>query len=106
MAEVEEVVGELERGRGGRGRIRTAKVKNKAPAPIQITAEQLLREAMVRQDAEPKPPKQKITDPEELADYRLRKRKSYEDQIRRNRNNIGVWLKYASWEETQKEFER
>jgi hypothetical protein len=45
-------------------------VKNKSAAPVQITAEQILREALERQEAEPKPPKQKITDPEELADYR------------------------------------
>lgn len=29
-------------------------VKNKAPAPIQITAEQILREAVEKQDSEPK----------------------------------------------------
>lgn len=45
-------------------------MKNKSAAPIQITAEQILREALERQEAEPKAPKQKITDPEELADYR------------------------------------
>ena len=42
---------------------KVAKVKNKAPAEIQITAEQLLREAKER-DLEilPPPPKQKISD--------------------------------------------
>lgn len=30
----------------------------------------------------PPPPRQKISDPEELADYRLRKRKQFEDNIR------------------------
>jgi len=85
---------------------RATRVKNKAPAPVQITAEQLLREAMERLDSEPKPPNQRITDPEELADYRMRKRKGYEDSLRRNRNNIGVWLKYAEWEESQRELER
>jgi hypothetical protein len=49
---------------------RSTRVKNKAPAPLQITAEQLLREALARQEAEPKPPKQNITDPEELDEYR------------------------------------
>eukprot|EP00960_Hanusia_phi_P000558 14536-Hanusia_phi.AAC.3 len=47
-----------------------ARVKNKQPAPVQITAEQILREAKERQEEDPKPPKQKITDPDELADYR------------------------------------
>ena len=45
-------------------------VKNKAPAAVQITAEQLLREAHERQEPTYKPPKQKITDGEELQEYR------------------------------------
>jgi crooked neck len=43
---------------------------------------------------------------EELSEYRLRKRKEFEDAIRRNRLNIGSWLKYAAWEESQKELNR
>lgn len=51
-------------------------MKNKAPAEVQITAEQLLREAKERElELLPPPPKQKITDEEELNDYKLRKRK-------------------------------
>lgn len=51
-------------------------VKNKAPAEVQITAEQLLREAKERElELLPPPPQQKITDVEELNDYKLRKRK-------------------------------
>jgi len=83
-----------------------AKVKNKQPAPVQITAEQILREAKERTEEDPKPPKQKITDPDELADYRMRKRKEFEDGIRRNRNAMPLWVKYAMWEETQLEFDR
>ena len=61
-------------------------VKNKAPAEIQITAEQLLREAKERDlEIVAAPPKQKISDPEELAAYRLKKRKGFEDNIRKNR---------------------
>ncbi|XP_068639478.1 uncharacterized protein [Aristolochia californica] len=85
---------------------RPTRVKNKTPAPIQITAEQILREARERQEAEIRPPKQKITDATELADYRLRKRKEFEDLIRRVRWNMSVWLKYAQWEESQKDFDR
>ncbi|XP_019166045.1 PREDICTED: crooked neck-like protein 1 [Ipomoea nil] len=85
---------------------RPTRVKNKTPAPIQITAEQILRESRERQEAEIRPPKQKITDSSELADYRLQKRKEFEDQIRRVRWNKGVWVKYARWEESQKDFNR
>jgi hypothetical protein len=167
---------------GARQYITTARVKNKQPAPVQITAEQILREARERQEADPKAPKSKITDPDELADYRqdphlhtffcfdltksamrqlyatmlsldvvhsaflgasvhafhakvekkncrthfqsthkqkttplmyvslvacrLRKRKEFEDGVRRNRNALPLWVKYAMWEETQLEFDR
>nr|CAG4640657.1 EOG090X01R1 [Eulimnadia texana] len=86
---------------------KVAKVKNKAPAEIQITAEQLLREAKERDLESAAPaPKQKISDPEELADYQYKKRKTFEDALRRNRNVISNWIKYAQWEETQREIQR
>lgn len=85
---------------------RPIRVKNKTPAAIQITAEQILREARECQEAEIRPPKQKITDPTELADYRFCKRKEFEDLLRRMRWNISVWIKYAQWEESQKDFAR
>ncbi|KAK9073706.1 hypothetical protein SSX86_006300 [Deinandra increscens subsp. villosa] len=85
---------------------RPTRVKNKTPSPIQITSEQIIREAKERQDAEIGPPKQKITGPTELADYRLRKRKEFEDLVRRERCNKSAWVKYAKWEESQKDFDR
>ena len=83
-------------------------VKNKAPAPMQITAEQILRGAREMQEQEGglKAPDQKITDPEELNEYRMAKRREYEDVLRRNRTSTGAWLKYAKWEESQEELER
>ncbi|KAM9778890.1 crooked neck-like protein 1 isoform 1-T1 [Syngnathus typhle] len=92
----------------GKQRIpKVAKVKNKAPAEVQITAEQLLREAKERElELLPPPPKQKITDKEELNDYKLRKRKAFEDNIRKNRTVISNWIKYAQWEESLTEVQR
>ncbi|KAG0173658.1 NineTeen Complex (NTC) component [Apophysomyces sp. BC1015] len=86
---------------------RPPKVKNKNPAPVQITAEQILREAHDRR-LEPvhSIPKQKIADLEELSEFRQRKRKEFEDNIRKNRLNISNWLKYAAWEDSQMEFQR
>ena len=46
-------------------------------------------------------PKQKIQDADELADYQMRKRKEFEDNIRKNRVVMTNWLKYAKWEENQ-----
>ena len=56
------------------------RVKNRAPAPIQITAEQLLREAHDRSAGQggAKQPKTQITDPDELREFRMNKRKGFE----------------------------
>jgi len=85
---------------------RASRVKNKQPAPVQISAEQIIREANERQDVAAKAPTQRITDPEELAEYRLTRRKEFEDMVRRARFSINVWVKYAQWEESQFELER
>ncbi|CAD7695161.1 unnamed protein product [Ostreobium quekettii] len=87
---------------------RTTRVKDKQPADKQITAEQILREAKELQlEDEFKPPVQIITDTAELDEYRLRKRKEFEDLLRRvGRFNMNVWVKYAQWEESQKDFRR
>lgn len=92
---------------GKRKMPKVAKVKNKMPAPVQITAEQLLREAKERElELVPPPPKQKISDPDELAAYKLRKRKMFEDNIRKNRTVMINWIKYAQWEDSQQEIQR
>lgn len=59
----------------------------------QITAEQILREAKELQEQDFKPPKQKISDQTELDEYRLRKRKEFEDLVRRVRWNSSIWVK-------------
>ena len=74
---------------------------------MQITAEQILREARERQEDENyTAPAQKITDPEELAVYRLKERKHFEDRLRMSKHAVGTWLKYAAFEEAQRDFER
>jgi len=98
-------------GRRGRpedttGMGKAAMVRNKTSNPQQITAEQLLREAVDRQEKEAKPPKQYIADEDELQMYKVRKRKEYEDVIRMQRQNVGAWVKYAQWEGSQQEFRR
>ena len=92
---------------GGKRIPKSAAVKNKMPAEQQITAEQLMREAKERElEVLPPPPKQKIGDQEELKSYQLRKRKEFEDNIRKNRGNITNYLKYAKWEESMGEILR
>jgi crooked neck len=82
------------------------RVKNKAPAPIQISAEQLLREAVDRQEPGLQAPTQKFADLEELHEFQGRKRKEFEDYVRRNRVNMNNWMRYAAWELEQKEYRR
>ena len=82
------------------------RVKNKAAAPQQISAEQLLREAVDRQEPGIAAPTQRFADLEELHEYQGRKRKEFEDYVRRNRISMGNWLRYASWELEQKEYRR
>lgn len=82
------------------------RVKNKAAAPVQISAEQLLREAVDRQEDSLQAPTQRFADLEELHEYQGRKRKDFEDYVRRNRINMNNWMRYAAWELEQKEFRR
>ncbi|KAL0936622.1 pre-mRNA-splicing factor CLF1 [Colletotrichum truncatum] len=82
------------------------KVKNKAPAPVQISAEQLLREAVDRQEVALQAPTQRFADLEELHEFQGRKRREFEDYVRRNRVNLNNWMRYAAWELEQKEFAR
>lgn len=82
------------------------RVKNKAAAPIQVSAEQLLREAVDRQEPVVQAPTQRFTDLEELHEYQGRKRKEFEDYVRRNRLSMNNWMRYAQWELEQKEYRR
>ncbi|KAJ6445599.1 pre-mRNA splicing factor CLF1 [Purpureocillium lavendulum] len=82
------------------------RVKNKAAAPVQISAEQLLREAVDRQEVSLQAPTQRFSDLEELHEYQGRKRKEFEDYVRRNRLSLHNWTQYAQWELDQKEFAR
>uniref|UniRef100_A0A7S3NLE9 Suppressor of forked domain-containing protein n=1 Tax=Aureoumbra lagunensis TaxID=44058 RepID=A0A7S3NLE9_9STRA len=89
---------------------RLGRVQNRAPAPIQITAEQLLREAHDRAGVSVSKgtnrERSQITDPEELHEYRTNRRKNFEEGIRHNRMHLGNYIKYAEWEAGQGEFER
>lgn len=81
-------------------------VKNKAPAPVQITAEQLLQEAHERLEGDEFNRKKAFIGREQSAEFKQRTRAQFEDQIRRNRTAINVYLKYARFEEGQEEWAR
>jgi len=75
--------------------MRPPKIKNKAPAPTQVTSEQILKDAEIHRMQEFKPAQQRIMDEEELEDYKLSKRKEFEDKVRRQSHHIGNWIRYA-----------
>ena len=83
-------------------------VKNRAPAPIQISAEQIVREAADRQidSAQFVEPIVKIHDVEEYQQHLADRRTLFEKNIRYRREHIGNWIKYAKFEEENKEYER
>ncbi|CAB9511183.1 Crooked neck-like protein 1 [Seminavis robusta] len=81
-------------------------VKNRAPAPIQISTEQILREAADRQQDHILEPIVKVHDQEEYQAHLADRRKHFEDNIRYRREHVGNWVKYARFEEDNKELER
>jgi len=82
------------------------RVKNRAPAPIQISAEQIIRESAERQERHVLDPVVKIHDAEEYQSHLRDRRKHFEDNIRYRREHIGNWVKYARFEEDNREYER
>jgi len=85
---------------------RGTRVKNKAPAQVQITAEQIVREANDRAEEVYKAPKRKIADSEELKEYRYEQRKHFEDRVRSSYWEPRAWIRYAKWEEGQGDLPR
>ena len=90
----------------GKKGVEQAQVKNKAPSARQITAEQILREATDGPQQKKGPSTHEFSDETELANYKMGKRKEFEDTLRRHRHNIPTWIRYAKWEESQQEFRR
>ena len=71
----------------------TTRCAHRCARVAQITAEQILRESRELQEQGFKAPTNRITDVTELNEYRLRKRKEFEDLVRRVRWNMSVWVK-------------
>ena len=61
---------------------------------------------MERQDGSIEKPTTRFSDLEELHEFQGRKRREFEDYVRRNRINMNNWMRYAAWELEQKEFRR
>lgn len=55
-----------------------------------------MREAQERQESQFKAPKQRVEDFEELHEYRGRKRKEFEDRVRRTRGSVRQFVFFSS----------
>ena len=73
---------------------------------IQLTVEQLLREANDYKEVPIELPQEIIESKEELHLYRTNKRQWYEENIIKNRRNMALYVKYAKFEVMQHNFER
>ena len=73
---------------------------------LEEATKQILREAADRQEEGLLDPVTKIHDAEEYQSHLADRRKHFEDNIRYRREDIGNWVKYARFEEENKEFER
>jgi len=86
-------------------------VKNRAPAEVQVTAEQLVRAArghMVNDERKMEDLRRstKVTDEEELKMHQAERRQEFEDKLGHSLVKLGAWLRYAKWEESQMEYRR
>lgn len=83
-----------------------SEVKNRAVAPLQISAEQILAEAFERKEKVLTKAYETVTDKAELRELQHRKRTEWEEALRRNRLDLRQWMRYAQFEWDQKEYER
>lgn len=86
--------------------MRLPEVKNKQANPIQITAEQLIADPEIHQLNTIKMPFATLLGDEEIEGYKLKRRKEFEDVLRRQKLFVGKWIKYAEWEMNMKEYRR
>lgn len=86
--------------------MKVPKISNKAPNPIQITAEQIIADPELLQLSTIKMPIQHLVGQDEVLGYKEKKRKEFENSLRRQRFHIGLWIRYAEWEGMLQEFRR
>ena len=83
-----------------------SRIKNKAAAPVQISAEMLLKEASEHQMVKEKAPTTRFHDEEELKEFQGRKRSEFEKYVRIAPERLHNWSRYAEWEASQKDLMR
>lgn len=72
----------------------------------QISAEQILKEVYQKRKIVKPATKVDILDLEELHEYQRRKRSEYETYLKRNRLDMGQWIRYAQFEIEQHDIRR
>ncbi|EDO19316.1 hypothetical protein Kpol_1036p61 [Vanderwaltozyma polyspora DSM 70294] len=72
----------------------------------QITSDQLFKEALEKKKQSKLITKVDVLDLEELKDLQRRKRSEYEGYLKRNRLDMGQWIRYAQFEVDQHDLKR
>jgi crooked neck len=86
---------------------RTFTVQNKAQADVQITAEEILRLSAEQAAPPPAAPRARATDTLSVKEFQLQQRREFEAKLAVARSNkVGVLVRYAKFEESQRDFVR
>ena len=86
---------------------KTGGVRNRAASNVQVTVEQILREAVEQQGvAQISEALDAFADEEEVAMYKGEKRRRFEDMVSLAPGRTTNYTRYAAWEESVGEFER
>ncbi|ODV96901.1 hypothetical protein PACTADRAFT_1486 [Pachysolen tannophilus NRRL Y-2460] len=80
--------------------------RDESAAEMQVSAGQILAEAYERRDPPVKYSNYGINDLEELNDYQLKIRTSYEKALQFKRSDIDQYVRYAKWEWDLKNYDR
>lgn len=72
---------------------------NRNPAPIQITADQLILESVSRMKDRPRLPKIEHQSQAEIDDENFKRRQNWENNVKRNLSTYHTFVRYARWEE-------
>jgi crooked neck len=82
------------------------KVRRGGAAPVQITAEHLIRESVAWQGQDVEGPRVRFESEEELATYILSERERFERAVSSRRTAVGKWIRYAQFEESHGNIDR
>lgn len=107
MEELKKMAGQVDAyNRSTMVQMKAPKIRDKTPNSIQITAEQIIADPEIHKLDTITMPLQHLIGQDEVNGYKDKKRKEFEDQLRRQRFHLGLWIRYAEWEGMLQEYRR